>query len=50
MPFENGKFCYIEIPANDIARSSDLYFGWEIRQRDDGNTAFNDAAGQVCDP
>ena len=50
MPHENGKICYIEIPANDVARSSDFYrrsFGWEIRQRGDGSTAFNDTTGQV---
>ena len=31
----NGKVCYIEIPANDINRSSSFYqevFGWRIRQ------------------
>lgn len=46
----NGKICYIEIPATDIARSADFYrrvFGWQIRQRGDGNTAFNDTTGQV---
>jgi len=29
----NGKICYIEIPAIDIARSADFYksvFGWNI--------------------
>ena len=46
----NGKICYIEIPATDIARSADFYnkvFGWQIRQRGDGATAFDDAVGQV---
>jgi predicted enzyme related to lactoylglutathione lyase len=46
----NGKICYIEIPAIDIARSSDFYrnvFGWRIRQRGDGQTAFDDAIGEV---
>jgi len=50
MPHENGKICYIEIPAADVARSSDFCkkaFGWEIRQRGDGSTAFNDTTGQV---
>lgn len=50
MPGENGKICYLEIPATDIARSSDFYrrvFGWEIRQRGDGSTAFNDTTGRV---
>src|ERR1700682_5689368 len=46
----NGKICYIEIPAIDIARSADFYkraFGWQIRQRGDGRTAFDDAASEV---
>jgi len=46
----NGKICYIEIPASDIARSADFYanvFGWQIRKRGDGATAFDDATGQV---
>jgi uncharacterized protein len=46
----NGKVCYIEIPAIDIRRSAEFYakvFGWAIRKRGDGSTAFDDAAGQV---
>ena len=46
----NGKICYIELPATDIARSADFYgrvFGWNIRRRGDGNTAFDDATGEV---
>lgn len=46
----NGKICYIEIPASDIARSADFYrqvFGWHIRQRGDGHTAFDDGVGEV---
>jgi uncharacterized protein len=46
----NGKICYIEFPATDIARSAEFYsrvFGWSIRQRGDGSTAFDDATGQV---
>lgn len=46
----NGKICYIEMPATDIARSSDFYkavFGWNIRQRGDGHQAFDDTTGQV---
>ena len=42
--------CYIEIPAVDIRRSADFYakvFGWRIRQRGDGHTAFDDATGEV---
>lgn len=46
----NGKICYLEIPSTDIARSSRFYeavFGWRIRQRSDGHTAFDDAIGEV---
>jgi len=52
MPDKNphGKICYVEIPALDIGRSSRFYekvFGWQLRQRGDGATAFNDATGAV---
>jgi uncharacterized protein len=46
----NGKICYIEFPATDIAGSADFYkrvFGWRTRQRGDGHTAFDDTTGQV---
>ncbi len=46
----NGKICYIEMPATDIARSAEFYkrvFGWNIRRRGDGATAFDDTTGQV---
>jgi predicted enzyme related to lactoylglutathione lyase len=46
----NGKICYIEMPATDIARSAAFYskiFGWNIRKRGNGSTAFDDATGQV---
>lgn len=46
----NGKICYIEMPATDIARSAEFYkgvFGWKIRKRGDGATAFDDTTGQV---
>jgi uncharacterized protein len=46
----NGKICYIEIPAIDIDSAASFYkktFGWNIRQRGDGNTAFDDTVGQV---
>ena len=46
----NGKICYIEIPAVDIPRSAEFYaqvFGWKLRQRGDGHTAFDDATGEV---
>src|SRR5215469_14541234 len=46
----NGKICYLEMPASDIARSAAFYkrvFGWNIRKRGDGSTAFDDTVGQV---
>jgi predicted enzyme related to lactoylglutathione lyase len=46
----NGKICYLELPANDVGRSAALYskvFGWTIRTRGDGATAFDDAIGEV---
>ncbi len=46
----NGKVCYMEIPATDIRRSADFYarvFGWRIRPRGDGATAFDDGVGEV---
>ena len=46
----NGKICYIELPATDIARSAEFYrrvFGWHTRQRGDGHLAFDDGVGQV---
>ena len=48
--FSNGKICYIQIPATDIARSADFYsqaFGWQMRTRGDGSTAFDDGVGEV---
>jgi predicted enzyme related to lactoylglutathione lyase len=48
--FANGKICYIEMPATDIARSADFYkriFGWNIRKRGDGSTSFDDTTGEV---
>ncbi len=46
----NGKICYLEIPSTDISRSADFYnkvFGWHVRQRGDGHTAFDDGVGEV---
>lgn len=46
----NGKICYVEIPATDIERSAAFYeevFGWRLRQRGDGATAFDDTTGEV---
>jgi uncharacterized protein len=48
--FANGKICYLEMPATDIALSAEFYekvFGWNIRKRDNGSTAFDDAVGEV---
>jgi len=46
----NGRLCYVEIPAVDIQRSARFYsdvFGWHVRKRGDGSTAFDDASGSV---
>jgi len=46
----NGKICYLEIPATDVQRSAEFYqkvFGWSIRQRGDGSTAFDDTVHEV---
>lgn len=46
----NGKICYIELPATDIARSAEFYkkvFGWNIRKRGDGSTSFDDTINEV---
>jgi len=48
--FANGKICYIEMPATDIARSAEFYkgvFGWNVRKRGDGSTAFDDSVNEV---
>jgi predicted enzyme related to lactoylglutathione lyase len=44
----HGKICYLEIPANraeDSARFYSEIFGWKVRERGDGNLAFDDTAG-----
>ena len=46
----NGKICYVELPSTDVARSAAFYrtvFGWSVRTRGDGATAFDDAVGEV---
>src|SRR6476646_1090568 len=46
----NGKICYLEIPATDIDASAKFYatvFGWNVRKRSDGETAFDDGVGEV---
>jgi uncharacterized glyoxalase superfamily protein PhnB len=45
-----GKICYLMIPAVDIERSAAFYrdaFGWEVRERGDGELAFDDTVGEV---
>jgi predicted enzyme related to lactoylglutathione lyase len=46
----NGKICYVELPATDVGRSAEFYaavFGWNVRRRGDGSTAFDDTVGEV---
>lgn len=46
----NGKICYLEIPATNIAESVSFYkkvFGWNIRTRGDGSIAFDDVPNGV---
>jgi predicted enzyme related to lactoylglutathione lyase len=48
--YANGKICYLEMPATDIEQSANFYrlvFGWNIRKRGDGATAFDDTVGEV---
>ena len=40
----HGKICYLEIPANRAEDSARFYsdiFGWKVRERGDGNLAFD---------
>jgi len=44
----HGKICYLEIPANLAADAASFYssvFGWKVRERGDGNLAFDDPGG-----
>ena len=44
----HGKICYLEIPANgadDSARFYSEIFDWKVRERGDGNLAFDDSGG-----
>lgn len=46
----NGKVCYIEIPAVDVFLSATFYkkvFGWQIREKSNGQIAFDDAINEV---
>jgi predicted enzyme related to lactoylglutathione lyase len=47
---KNGKICYLELPATDVRSSAEFYrsvFGWQMRTRSDGATAFDDTTGEV---
>jgi predicted enzyme related to lactoylglutathione lyase len=42
----HGKICYLEIPANKAEDAAAFYsaiFGWKVRERGDGNLAFDDS-------
>ena len=44
----HGKICHLEIPANRAEDSARFYsdiFGWKVRERGDGNLAFDDTGG-----
>jgi predicted enzyme related to lactoylglutathione lyase len=46
----NGKICYLEIPAMDVAKSAafnEAVCGWRLRKRGNGNIAFDDGVGEV---
>src|SRR5215472_19271349 len=46
----NGRICYLEMSATDIARSSKFYkqtFSWNVRTRREGSAAFDDTIGEV---
>jgi predicted enzyme related to lactoylglutathione lyase len=48
--FANGKICYLEIPALDVAQSSAFYhdvFEWKLRPQDDGSVSFDDGVEEV---
>jgi predicted enzyme related to lactoylglutathione lyase len=48
--YGNGKICYVEMAALDVEQSAAFYkavFGWNIRTRGDGVTAFDDGVGEV---
>ena len=47
----HGKICYLEIPAKTGEASAAFYgsiFGWKIRKRGDGETAFDDPNGVLA--
>jgi hypothetical protein len=50
MPNADGKICYLEIPTEEPERTARFYaavFGWTMRVRGDGATAFDDTVGGV---
>lgn len=50
MSENDGKICYLEIPADDVEVAAAFYrrvFGWQIRRRGDGAPAFDDVHGYV---
>jgi uncharacterized protein len=45
-----GKLCYLQIPAVDVAESAEFYraaFGWNIRTDGHASTSFDDGVGEV---
>jgi uncharacterized protein len=48
--YADGKICYMEIPAINVAESAAFYetaFGWSLNRRDDGSITFSDTVSQV---
>lgn len=46
----HGKICYLEIPVININESVLFYekvFGWQSRQRSEGDVGFDDGVGEV---
>lgn len=44
------RFCYLEIPAEDVHQSAAFYakaFGWNIRKEDSSHPSFDDATGNI---
>jgi predicted enzyme related to lactoylglutathione lyase len=44
------RLCYLEIPAKGVKESASFYektFGWNVRNRDSGRPAFDDATGNI---
>jgi predicted enzyme related to lactoylglutathione lyase len=46
----HGKICYVEIPADDVAKSASFYeavFNWPLRGKGTGHVAFDDGVAVV---